>query len=500
MFANVVVEGNTSIGTTTDVDGKFTLSVPASAKKLTFSYVGLKTVTLPITKVMNVVMTADSQVLDQVVVVGYGSGQKLSTISGSMARVSGEQIAEKPVANVMDALQGKVAGMSVLTTSGDPNAVADVQIHGTGSLTAGNAPLYIVDGMQTDLNTVMAMNSNDIESMNVLMDASSTSIYGARAANGVVVITTKKGKRSEEGLGHITVNAQYGISEFANYKPYDDFMSGDELLEHQAKYEYLKPYDFTGKYTKNDLIKKLTEKSQYKLPNKAWGFNAPADIEFYEPADYNFDWLRFFMGKKAPTYQADLSMSGGSNRTQYYISMGTLSQEGITRGRNGFKRYNGRVSVDSRVKDWLKVGANVFGAYTDQVSAGFEGGAYADAGTFGAAIKPRYMSPYDADGNLRKYYVSLFGMEIFPDFTEKYQPHNYNTYQASIASYAEVTPIKGLILKTQAGIDLTYGTESVFYKPGRYWTLVDDRGSRLEGRSLGPIRASIASLLLTSTR
>ena len=93
MFANVVVEGNTSIGTTTDVDGKFTLSVPASAKKLTFSYVGLKTVTLPITKVMNVVMTADSQVLDQVVVVGYGSGQKLSTISGSMARVSGEQIA-----------------------------------------------------------------------------------------------------------------------------------------------------------------------------------------------------------------------------------------------------------------------------------------------------------------------------------------------------------------------------------------------------------------------
>ena len=485
MFANVVVEGNTSIGTTTDVDGKFTLSVPASAKKLTFSYVGLKTITVPITKVMNVVMTTDDQTLDQVVVVGYGSGQKLSTISGSMARVSGEQIAEKPVANVMDALQGKVAGMSVMTTSGDPNAVADVKIHGTGSLTAGNQPLYIVDGMQTDLNTVMAMNSNDIESMNVLMDASSTSIYGARAANGVVVITTKKGKRSEEGLGHITFNAQYGISEFANFKPYGDLMTGDELLEHQAKYEYLKPYNFGSRtYTKADLLNELTKKAHYKIERKAWGFNPPADVEFYDPADYNFDWLRFFMGKKAPTYQADLSMSGGSNRTQYYISMGTLSQEGITRGRNGFKRYNGRVSVDSRVKDWLKVGANVFGAYTDQVSAGFEGGAYTDAGTFGAAIKPRYMSPYDADGNLRKYYVSIFGMEVFPDFTEKYQPHNYNTYQANVASYAEFTPIKNLILKTQAGLDLTYGTETVFYKPGRYWVLVDQRGSRLEGRSL----------------
>ena len=366
MFANVVVEGNTSIGTTTDVDGKFTLSVPASAKKLTFSYVGLKTITVPITKVMNVVMTTDDQTLDQVVVVGYGSGQKLSTISGSMARVSGEQIAEKPVANVMDALQGKVAGMSVLTTSGDPNAVANVQIHGRGSLTAGSTPLYIVDGMQTDLATVMAMNSNDIESLTTLMDASSTSIYGARAANGVIVITTKKGKRSEEGFGHITVNAQYGVSQFINRKPYEDMMTGDELLDYQADHGYLKAKD------KKDLLKKLGEKAKPENEKEAWPFNPLFDVDDYNPADYNFDWLKFLMGRKAPTYNADLSFSGGSNRTQYYISMGTLSQEGLTRGRNSFTRYNGRVSVDSKVKDWLKVGANLFGAYTTQYVSSFE--------------------------------------------------------------------------------------------------------------------------------
>ena len=480
MFANVVVEGNTSICTTTDVDGKFTLSVPASAKKLTFSYVGLKTVTLPITKVMNVVMTADSKVLDQVVVVGYGSGQKLSTISGSMARVSGEQIAEKPVANVMDALQGKVAGMSVLTTSGDPNAVANVQIHGAGSLTAGSAPLYIVDGMQTDLSTVMAMNSNDIESMNVLMDASSTSIYGARAANGVVVITTKKGKRSEEGLGHITVNAQYGISQFLNRKPYENMMTGDELLEYQAAHRYL------GAKSKNQLLRILSQRvTGAATESEAWPFNPLDDVKNYNPDDYNFDWLKFLMGRNAPTYNADISFSGGSNRTQYYISMGTFSQEGLTRGRNNFTRYNGRVSVDSRVKDWLKVGANLFGAYTQQYASNFEGEAYVNEGPYGALAQPRYFSPYDKNGELRRYwYLPAIGdYSIFRDITDKYRRYVSDGYQANIGGYAELTPIKGLVIKTQAGLDLYHSLTSSTFLPGAYWK-VDKRGSRSEQRSL----------------
>ena len=479
MFANVVVEGNTSIGTTTDVDGKFTLSVPASAKKLTFSYVGLKTITVPITKVMNVVMTTDDQTLDQVVVVGYGSGQKLSTISGSMARVSGEQIAEKPVANVMDALQGKVAGMSVLTTSGDPNAVANVQIHGKGSLTAGSAPLYIVDGMQTDLATVMAMNSNDIESLTTLMDASSTSIYGARAANGVIVITTKKGKRSEEGLGHITVNAQYGISQFINRKPYDNMMTGDELLDYQAAHGYLKAK------TKAELLAALNKKAQSDNEREAWSFNPLFDVDDYNPADYNFDWLKFFMGRLAPTYNADISFSGGSNRTQYYISMGTFSQEGLTRGRNSFTRYNGRVSVDSRVKDWLKVGANLFGAYTQQFSSSFEGNSYVDEGPFGALVQPRYFSPYDANGELRRYWyltqVGDFG--IIRDISDKYRKEVSDGYQANIGGYAELTPIKGLVIKTQAGLDMSHSLSSNAFLPGAYWR-TDKRGSRSEQRSL----------------
>ena len=500
MFANVVVEGNTSIGTTTDVDGKFTLSVPASAKKLTFSYVGLKTVTLPITKVMHVVMTADSKVLDQVVVVGYGSGQKLSTISGSMARVSGEQIAEKPVANVMDALQGKVAGMNVTTSSGDPNAVADVNIHGRGSLTASATPLYIVDGMQTDLGTVMAMNSSDIESMNVLMDASSTSIYGARAANGVVVITTKRGKHTEEGFGTITFNAQYGVSMLGNRKPFEQMMTGDELLDFQAQNGYLKPFDWPSNkpYTKVNLLDELAKKSRNGDERYAWPFNPYETDKFYKPNskdfnlsdyynpdNYNFDWLSYFMGKKAPSYQADLSMSGGSNRSQYYISLGTLSQEGIARGRNSFTRYNGRVKVDSRVKEWLKVGVNAFGAFTKQDAAGFEGAPAISAGTFGSLVQPRYLTPYDSQGNLRRYlYSDLTGDYGVPiDQQEKYYTANDYTYQANIASYAELTPIKGLTLKTQAGLDLSHSVYSVYNRTNAYWA-VDKRGGRGETRSL----------------
>ena len=154
------------------------------------------------------------------------------------------------------------------------------------------------------------MNSNDIESLTTLMDASSTSIYGARAANGVIVITTKKGKRSEEGFGHITVNAQYGISQFINRKPYDNMMTGDELLQYQASHGYLKTKN------KNQLLMKLNElATKASSETEAWPFNPLEnnDVKNYNADNYNFDWLKFFMGRNAPTYNADISFSGGSN-------------------------------------------------------------------------------------------------------------------------------------------------------------------------------------------
>lgn len=475
MFANVVVEGNTSIGTTTDVDGKFSLSVPASAKRLVFSYVGLKTTTVEISNVMNVVMSEDGQVLDQVVVVGYGTGQKLSTISGSMARVTSEEIANRPVANVMDAMQGKVAGMQVQTSSGDPNAVANVSIHGKGSLGASTTPLYIVDGMQTELSTVMAMNPNDFESVNVLMDASSTSIYGARAANGVVVITTKRGKSNDEGDGHIVFNAQYGISEIITRKPFEVLMTAEELLEYQARHEYMGVPAGNVQALKDAMVNATPPQGKQK-------WYVPSYNEDFK----DFDWVSFFMGKKAPTYQGDLSISGGTNKTSYYISLGVLSQQGIYRERNFYDRYSGRINLDTRVKSWLKVGTNLSGAYTRSISPSFESTNYYNTGTMAIYTMPPYLSPYDKDGNRREHMVSGDQSKdwTFLDQSEPYLNEYTDAYQANIAAYAQLNPLEGLTIKTQAGLDATFDIASRTMKAGRPFVKGDKRGFRSERRGV----------------
>lgn len=444
--ANVVVEGNASIGVVTDQNGKFKISVPANAKRLVFSYVGLKTQTVEITNVMKVIMRPDSEMLGDVVVVGYGSAQKISTVSGSVARVSGEKIAERPVANVMDALQGQVAGMQVQTTSGDPNQVASVKIHGSGSLGASSAPLYIVDGMQTDLSVVSSMNPNDFESITVLKDAASTSIFGARAANGVILITTKRGKSDEAG-GRIVFNAQYGISSLVSRKPMEQIMTTPELLAYQAK------HGLENNTTVGDLVKFLSE-----------GGYALHDPSFQK----SFDWLEYYMGKKAPTVQADLSMSGGSTRTQYYLSFGYYSQEGISIEPSKYRKFSGRVNLDSRVKDWLKVGVNTSGSYGVRNTASFAGTNYSNTGTFGSLMMAPYYSPYDADGKPRRGLWKTINWErhVSQAYANEFIGRVTDDYQSNIGAYLQLTPIEGLTLKSQAGIDFSVNHYTSHLYPG----------------------------------
>lgn len=460
MGANVVVEGNTAIGVTTDLDGNFTLKVPANAKRLVISFVGLKTQTVDIAKVMKIVLHPDSEVLGDVVVLGYGSGQKISTVSGSVARVTSEKIAERPVANIMDALQGQVAGMQVMTGSGDPNKVASVKIHGSGSLGASSTPLYIVDGMQTDLSVVASMNANDFESVTVLKDASSTSIFGARAANGVVVITTKKGKNDEKG-GKIVFNAQYGISKLITTRPMEDMMNSSELLAYQAKHGY------EGQ-TSVSALKEYLRKGEYALHDK--GFLT------------DFNWLDYYMGKKAPTMQADLSVSGGSTRTQYYLSLGYYSQEGISIEPSKYRKYSGRLNLDSRVKDWLKVGLNTSASFGDRRTSSFEGTNYSNAGTLGAFLMAPYYSPYDENGKPREglWKTVDYNRHVTQQWSDQFK--NYRTYdfQANISAYGQLTPIEGLILKTQAGMDLSHRRSSRQFYPGHPQT-TDGLGWRTEG-------------------
>ena len=197
----------TTIGTMTNVDGEFTLSVPASVKQVTVTYVGMKTVTASLTNGMTVTMEADSHVLDQVVVTGYGSAKKIGAVVGSVALVGEEVFQNTPAANFVDALQGQVSGLAINSNSGDPNSSDNtVILRGISSLTASSEPLYVCDGAPVSATFFNSMNPDDIESISVLKDGASISIYGARGANGIIVITTKRGKYGSQAKATIRAN------------------------------------------------------------------------------------------------------------------------------------------------------------------------------------------------------------------------------------------------------------------------------------------------------
>lgn len=449
--ANVVVVGNTSIGVATDFEGRFKIQVPASAKQLRFTYIGMKELVLNIEPVMNVVMHPDTDMLDAVVVIGYGSGQKLGTVTGSVARVSGEKLENKPVANVMDALQGQVSGMNVSTGSGDPNAIASVTIHGNASLGASSAPLYIVDGVQTAASLVQSMNPNDFESYTVLKDASSTSIYGSRAANGVIVITTKKGKKNQDG--RIVVNAMYGVARLLNKHPKAQMMTGQELVDYQIANTPEKDLNLFLNRLENSAFDGIVDRKAQKA---------------YVGRDY--DWLDVHLGKLAPIYQADMSISGGSDNISYYISGGYLSQEAITRSTSYFNKLNLRSNIDARVKEWMRIGVNLSGGVTNRYSSRGFGMPYVNAGTFGGVVTPPYYSPYkkikDENGNevyskeynditnfVFNYPALVAGRVYMPEFENKFSNRSNVDFRLGASGYAQFTPIKGLTLKSQLGIE-----------------------------------------------
>ena len=272
--ASVIVDGTVN-GATTAADGSFKISAPANAT-LTVSFIGYEDQTVNIAgkTTIDVVLKEDAQAIEAVSVIGYGSANKVGTAIGSVAKVKGEVLENKPTANVADALQGKVAGLQVYTSSGEPTSASSIRLHGVGSTNAGTAPLILLDGAPITTGTMVMLNPNDIESVNVLKDASATSVYGARAANGVMYIVTKKGTRDREAT--ITLNTQYGISQPATNKFH--FMSGSELATYQHKYGYL----------------------------------TDSQLEDILASGVNTNWRKHLFNQNAPMYQVDLSVSGGS--------------------------------------------------------------------------------------------------------------------------------------------------------------------------------------------
>ena len=354
--ASVIVKGTTT-GTVTDFDGAFNLEVPSSAKTLVFSYVGMVAKEAPIQDVMRIVLNTAATELDEVMVVAYGTAKK-SSFTGSAKAVSADEIISGSKESLDKALSGKMSGVRVSSNTGDPGAPGDINIRGVGSISGSKSPLYVIDGVPVKSDTDLAyygkqssllssLNPEDIESMTVLKDAAAASLYGSRAANGVIIITTKAGKR---GKTRVSYNGEVGWSNMA-VKQYET-MNATELLQY-GKEAIANYYIYNGQASNREQAYALIDQE------------GDMAAFFHDPSgNTNTNW-RDEVYRSAVTHNHQLSINGGSDRTQFYVGLGYNNAEGIVLG-SDFERFSGRINLDHQVNNWLTVGVKQMIAFTTQ--------------------------------------------------------------------------------------------------------------------------------------
>ena len=426
--ASILVKG-TAVGTVTDMDGKFQLpNVPSSAKTLVISFIGMENKEVPIKPSVKVTLKPMTELLSEVLVTGtYGSAKKLGSMVGSVAAVKSEKIANRPSANFADALQGQVAGLQVFTSSGEPSEGVSMRLRGIGSINSSSEPLFILDGAPISSGAFSAINPNDIENLTILKDASSTSIYGSRAANGVIVITTKRGKGVKPT---VTIKGQYGISQRA--------VENITLMNSEQYFNFCE-----------------TVNPNYKT-NEAF----QANKEFALKHGISTDWYDYFFKDNAPTYQLDASITGVANNTNYFISASHYDAEGIEPA-SGMKRETVRSNIDTKVSDWFRVGLNLGLSYEDFETNGFAGtgNSWYNVATLSKWAIP-YETPYEiienADGSIsygkRKNILDKIGLWN-PYYLLENQPTEKNKIRLYGNAFEEITPIKGLTIRAAQAID-----------------------------------------------
>jgi TonB-linked SusC/RagA family outer membrane protein len=412
--ASVAVKG-TNVRSVTNTEGKYAIEVPSKSAVIVFSFVGYTSeeITVNNRTEINVQLTENVQELEEQVIIGYGSSRRLGTVVGSVSVITPAVIKDRPSSNVLEALQGKVAGLQVYTSSGEPSAVSSIRLHGMGSLGASDTPLYVLDGIPIDNGSIQALNPNDFESITLLKDASATSIYGSRAANGVLYITTKKGKLNRDAT--VTFNAQYGTSSIADKTYYDGFMNSKQLTDFWVETEL---------YTREEVD------------------------EILERWPYDTKWFDYYYKDKTPTYQADLSISGGGGKTSYYVSGGFYHADGVAY-RSFHDRTTFRANIESRAKEWLKFGLNSNISYSKRNTNGWGSnntnrGLYWLTQPFYTPVNPETGELYDYIPGANKY---------GPWYLADKNPVKNNDIQLNAIGFVEITPLDGLALRSQAGFD-----------------------------------------------
>ncbi|MDO3643005.1 TonB-dependent receptor [Mucilaginibacter sp. L3T2-6] len=456
----VVAKGAEGAGTQTDINGLYTLTLPDGVTTVIFRYIGYKDAILTVKgATLDAQLQTDSKQLSEVVVVGYGT-QKRGSLTGAISSVSGKDVAETPVTSFEQAIQGRAAGVNIQAGNGKLGQGIKISIRGQSSISAGTQPLVVIDGIivnQTDLsnngatsNPLADINFNDIDSYQILKDASASAIYGARASNGVILITTKKGKA---GTAKINFNAQFGYSEPSRHRK---FLNSEQWLQIEkrsvigaAKQDVLNGYFDT-----------MEEALDYENLDNTFTALAAGNTNW---ASTNTDWEKQAY-QTAPQQQYDLNVSGGNDKTTYYMGLQALDQKGILKA-NALQRYSGRVNVETKLSPVFTVGMNLNFTHTynerlsndDQFSTPLQ---LVALSPITPVIDPRTglisgTPPGDHNGDYPLYYNALISV--------KNAYYHTSVYRTLGNVFANWEIVKHLTFRSEFGVDQTNQNEDSYF-------------------------------------
>jgi len=497
--ASVIVNGANGLGAATDLNGHFTIqNVPSSAKTVRVSYIGMKTADFAIRSNMNITLQSEATGLNDVMVVAYGTQSKAS-FTGSASTIKADALEDLHVSTVSQALAGAAPGIQIASASGTPGSEASIRIRGIGSISASQEPLIVLDGVpyEGDLGSIP---TQDIESLTVLKDAAANSMYGARGANGVILVTTKSGK---VGKTKIDFEASWGINT-KGVSYYDIVSDPGEFYE--LTYESYRNslvdemgYTQASIYAANNLISDILHYNIYK---------GVADNEVIDPMTgklntacktrkWGDDWTKdVFENGLRQEYK--VGISGGTEATKAYASLGYLKDEGYAPG-SGYDRYNGRIKVDHKLGKYITVGGSIGYSRTDKETFGTEGNNYSNIFSFVQSIAPIYpIYLYKEDGSLwldekgkRQYdwgsqYTRPYGSEQNPYAAAKEGINKYSVDNVTARGYFTATFLKDFKFTANLGYDVQNSWGSWFDTPiGGDALNVNGRGEKENWRTDG---------------
>lgn len=456
--ATVKVVGSQTAGTVTDIEGRFSLSVSKPGVELEFSSIGMVSKRVKASENMTVVLQVDSHTLEQVVITGYGSAKKLGSVVGSIASVDKKKLESIVTPNFTDALAGQVSGLSVLSGAGDPSQSATIRLRGINSIQSSSQPLFILDGAPIDAAFYATLNPADIESITVLKDAASTAIYGARAANGVIVLTSKQGKYSEQVS--LSVRAQYGIA-----GPTSD---GVEMMNSK---QYVKFRDLIGQPV-SDEVRTLVDK--YNI---------------------NTNWRDEMIDNAAPTLDVNATMQGGGQTVNYYISFNHHKQDGLIE-MSKMHRNTLNARINARLNRFFKIGFTTnlgVQRYSQNAEWGASGIYQANPLVFARKAMP-FDTPYqytiDENGKMikgdRAIGLKYSGM-VMPWWYNAHRNYYRNKLTLNTSVTETFTPLEGLTFQALQSIN---GLESMNHGSiSPYDAFVDGMGNKIDAMK-GSVSAS----------